>query len=238
MHHIAVLGSSGAIGRAVILQLSANFPDARIYAFSRQPQQDLPSSVQSISIDYTNEDSIKQAAQVLQEGEVFSMVFVATGLLHAEGMMPEKSLQDLTGDNMLASYQANTVFPALVAKYFSPKLDSKSRSWFAVLSARVGSITDNRLGGWTSYRAAKAALNMVIKNASIEIGRFNKQAVVVGLHPGTVDSALSKPFQANVPKEKLFTPDFAATQLLKVLKGLKPESGGACYAWDGTRIDP
>ncbi len=238
MHHIAVLGSAGAIGRAITLQLAASFPNARIYAFSQQSQQGLPTAVRSISLDYTNEASIKQAAQVLDEGEVFSMVFVATGLLHAEGMMPEKSLQELTRDNMLASYQANTVFPALVAKYFAPKLDSKSRSWFAVLSARVGSITDNRLGGWTSYRAAKAALNMVIKNTSIEIGRFNKQAVIVGLHPGTVDSALSKPFQANVPKEKLFTPNFAATQLLKVLKGLKPESSGACYAWDGTRIEP
>ena len=238
MINIAVLGCSGAIGKAITEQLAQAFPHARIYAFSRQPRQDFAANVQAASIDYTDEHTIEQAAKVLGPGQCFSMVFVATGLLHNEKMMPEKSLQDLSPENMMASYQANTVLPALVAKHFAPKLAKDSRSWFAVLTARVGSISDNRLGGWTAYRASKAALNMVIKNTSIEIGRFNKEAVIVGLHPGTVDSNLSKPFQDNVPKDKLFSPDFAASQMLKVLKGLKPESSGACYAWDGTRIDP
>jgi NAD(P)-dependent dehydrogenase (short-subunit alcohol dehydrogenase family) len=133
---------------------------------------------------------------------------------------------------------ANTVVPALVAKYFLPKLSKTNRSVFAALSARVGSISDNRLGGWYAYRASKAALNMIIKTAAIEMQRVNKHAIVVGLHPGTVDSALSKPFQARVPEDRLFTPAYAADRLITVLGQLQPADTGQCWDWQGLPIQP
>ena len=126
----------------------------------------------------------------------------------------------------------------MVAKHFLPKLNKENRSIFAALSARVGSISDNQLGGWYAYRTSKAALNMVIKNAAIEIGRLNKKAIIVGLHPGTVDSNLSMPFQGNVPDGKLFTPEYSVQKLLQVLTNLTSEQSGKCFAWDGTEVKP
>jgi NAD(P)-dependent dehydrogenase (short-subunit alcohol dehydrogenase family) len=165
-------------------------------------------------------------------------VIVATGLLHDGELVPEKSLRDLSAEKFLRLFEVNTILPALVGKYFLPKLNRENKSIFAALSARVGSISDNQLGGWYAYRASKAALNMIIKNAAIEIGRQNKQAVIVGLHPGTVDSRLSKPFQSNVADGQLFTPAFSAQKLLEVLETLTQEKSGKCFAWDGQEITP
>lgn len=128
--------------------------------------------------------------------------------------------------------------PALIAKHLLPKLNKDHPAIFAALSARVGSISDNQLGGWYAYRASKAALNMIIKNAAIEVGRRNRKAIVVGLHPGTVDSDLSKPFQGNVADGKLFTPEDSAQKLLEVLRSLGPEQTGKCFAWDGKEVLP
>lgn len=126
--------------------------------------------------------------------------------------------------------------PALVAKHFLPLLARDRKSVFAALSARVGSISDNQLGGWHAYRASKAALNMLLRTFAIELARRNPRAVCVGLHPGTVDTGLSAPFQANVPEGKLFTPDFAAARLLEVVDRLKPDDSGHVFAWDGQLI--
>jgi NAD(P)-dependent dehydrogenase (short-subunit alcohol dehydrogenase family) len=128
------------------------------------------------------------------------------------------------------------VGPALVAKHFLPLLPRQGRSVFAALSARVGSIGDNRLGGWHSYRASKAALNMLIKNASIELARTRPDAVIVGLHPGTVDTGLSKPFQRGVAHNKLFTPEYCAERLIAVTDGLTRDDTGHVFAWDGARV--
>ena len=147
-------------------------------------------------------------------------------------------MRDLSAEKFHRIFDANTVTPALIAKYFLPKLNASAPSVFAALSARVGSVSDNHLGGWYAYRASKAALNMVIKNASIEIARRNTHAVVVGLHPGTVDSDLSKPFQSHVPNGQLFTAEYSAERLLEVLKNLKPEQTGKCFAWDGQEVLP
>ena len=162
---------------------------------------------------------------------------VTTGVLHlGADIQPEKSLRDLSADKFHAIFAANTIFPALAAKHFLPLLHRDKRSVFAALSARVGSISDNRLGGWYAYRASKAALNMIIKNAAIEIERRHKQAIVVGLHPGTVDSDLSKPFQSNVQQNKLFTPAFSAASLLDVVDRLTLDDSGKCFAWNGQEI--
>ena len=123
------------------------------------------------------------------------MVLVATGILHDEVFMPEKSLKDLSAEKFIHLFLVNSVLPAIIAKHFIPRLNQKKRSVFAALSARVGSISDNKMGGWYSYRASKSALNMIIKNVAIETARKNEQAIIVGLHPGTVDSNLSRPFQ-------------------------------------------
>ena len=126
----------------------------------------------------------------------------------------------------------------LLAKHVFKKFDGSGAPIFATVSARVGSISDNRLGGWYAYRASKAALNMIIKNLSIEVARKNKKAIIVGLHPGTVDSDLSKPFQKHVAKEKLFSPEFSSEKLLQVLQSLKPDCSGKCFAWDGKEVLP
>ena len=172
-----------------------------------------------------------------QTGIAPDLVIVATGLLHRNGKGPEKSLRELDPEWMLENYRINAVGPALIAKHFLPLMPRNQRTVFAVLSARVGSISDNRLGGWHSYRASKAALNMLIRNISIEWQRKNPQAIIVGLHPGTVETGLSAPFKGN-PATERFAPAKAAEQLLRVLDGLNPEQSGQLFGFDGALIAP
>ena len=145
--------------------------------------------------------------------------------------MRELDLQRLT-----QLFAVNAAGPALVAKHFLPLLRKNSKTLFASLSARVGSISDNRLGGWYSYRASKAALNMLLKTFAIEHARQWPDSVVAGLHPGTVDTALSQPYTSRTPKETLFSPETSARHLLKVMNQLSPEESGGVFAWDGSRI--
>ena len=132
----------------------------------------------------------------------------------------------------------NTIGPTLIGKYFIPYLRKDEKSVFAFLSARVGSISENKLGGWYSYRASKTALNQIIKNFSIEIKRTNKNAIFVGLQPGTVKSFLSKPFERNVKEDNLFTPEYSAEKLLQVINDLSPDDSGKFFAWNGEEIQP
>ena len=236
--NIAIIGSSGALGGAFIRRLSATYPDAAIHAFSRNPPQQTISNVVYHVINYQDEAAIEKAASLASAAKPIDRVIVANGILHDGELMPEKSLGDLSAEKFHRLFEVNTILPALVAKYFLPKLNRNSPSIFAALSARVGSISDNRLGGWYAYRASKAALNMIIKNAAIEVGRRNKQAIVVSLHPGTVDSNLSKPFQRNVADGMLFTPEFSVQKLLQVMESLTPGHSGKCFAWDGKEIAP
>ena len=171
------------------------------------------------------------------EGRVLDLVIVATGILHdGPDLRPEKTWRSLDASALERVYRINTIGPALIAKHLLPSLAPDRKSVFAALSARVGSISDNRLGGWHAYRASKAALNMLIKTFAIELARRNPKALCVGLHPGTVDTKLSRPFQSNVPKPKLFDVDFVASRLLSVLDRLTPEDSGKLFAWDGQRI--
>ena len=238
VQNIVVIGSSGSIGRAFVNQLANKYHDATIHAFSRHPSQDEIDNVLFHEIDYTDESSIEASAAIASDNGLIDMVIVATGILHEGDLMPEKSLRELSADKFQRLFEVNTVAPALIAKYFLPKLHKETRSIFAALSARVGSISDNQMGGWYAYRSSKAALNMIIKNAAIEVGRRNKNAIIVGLHPGTVDSDLSKPFQKNVADGKLFTPEFSAGKLIEVLDNLTVENSGHCFAWDGQEVEP
>ena len=236
--NIAIIGASGAIGIAFTEQLSALYAGATIHVFSRNELKPSANNTINYVIDYKNEASIETAASVASKESPLDMVIVATGMLHVDGIMPEKALRELSAEKFHYLFEVNTILPALIAKHFLPNLNRNNRSIFAALSARVGSISDNQLGGWYAYRASKAALNMIIKNAAIEIGRRNKKSIIVGLHPGTVDSSLSKPFQGNVPDGKLFTADFSVKKLLEVLENLSPEHSGRCFAWDGKEVEP
>jgi NAD(P)-dependent dehydrogenase (short-subunit alcohol dehydrogenase family) len=227
--NIAILGASGAIGSAFTKLISEKNPNASLFAFSRNGEH---------SIDYGSEDSIDEAAELAAKDKPIDLVIVAGGILHDGELMPEKSLRDLSAEKFQRIFEVNSITPALIAKYFLPKLNREQPSIFAALSARVGSISDNQLGGWYAYRASKVALNMIIKNAAIEVGRRNKQAIIIGLHPGTVDSDLSKPFQGNVADGKLFTPEYSAGKLLEVLEHLSPKQTGKCFAWDGKEVLP
>lgn len=238
LQNIAIIGSAGAIGAALTQALSTRFPDAAITSFSRRKPSTSLANVTHFTIDYDNEDSIQNAAAIASEKSPLDWVIVATGILHDGDIMPEKSLRELSAEKMMTLFTRNTIVPALIAKHFIPKLDRHKQVVFAALSARVGSISDNALGGWYSYRASKTALNMIIKNAAIETARRNKASIIVGLHPGTVDSDLSKPFQANVPIGKLFRAEDSAKMMIDVLEGLGPQNSGKCFAWDGQEVFP
>ncbi|MFT5084384.1 MAG: NAD(P)-dependent dehydrogenase (short-subunit alcohol dehydrogenase family) [Lentisphaeria bacterium] len=233
--NIVIIGASGGLGSAFV-KAFADDSSNTIYAFSRSEIEDKLANVNYGRVDFTAEASIKQAAEKSAQWGPLDCVIVAAGVLHDSDLKPEKSLRDLSVDNFQRSFVANTIGPALVAKHFLPKLQRNRRSVFAALSARVGSIGDNRLGGWYAYLASKAALNMVIKTASIEIARLQKQVIVVGLHPGTVDTSLSQPFQQRVPSDKLFSTEYSARQLIKVLQGLTVENSGKVFAWDGNEV--
>ena len=186
-------------------------------------------------LDLEDEASIAAAAARAGRPE---LVIVATGLLHEDGRGPEKAWGELDGAWLARAFAVNAIGPALVAKHFLPIMPREGRSVFAALSARVGSISDNKLGGWYGYRASKAALNQLVRTLSIEDRRRNKRGVVVALHPGTVDTALSRPFQGNVQPGRLFAPDRAAVQLLDVIDGFGPADSGKLFDWEGKEVQP
>lgn len=214
-----VIGTGGGIGAALADALEEEENDV-----VRLARADL---------DLTDEPGIAAAAAKVAKAD---MVVVATGLLHDADHSPEKALRDLDPVWLARQYAVNAIGPALVAKHFLPIMPRTGRSVFAALSARVGSISDNRLGGWYGYRASKAALNQLIRTLAVEDKRRNDRGIVVALHPGTVDTRLSKPFQQS--GRDLFQPGRAAVQLLDVLDALKPGDSGKLFAWDGTEIAP
>lgn len=220
-----VVGASGGIGAAVADRLQASGRFAVVHRLSRS----------ETGLDLEDEASIAAAASRVAAGPAPALVFVATGILH-DGQAPERSFRALSAEHLMRDYRVNTVGPAMVAKHFLPLLTRTRPAVFAALSARVGSIGDNRLGGWHAYRASKAALNMILRNLAIELARSHPQAIVAGLHPGTVDTALSRPFQKGVAEGKLFSPAYSAERMLDVLDGLTPTDSGGVFAWDGARI--
>ena len=232
----AVFGSSGGIGRALVSSLASR--GVPVLAGSRSGDAPLGGPVTPFTFDLDDEDSVARAAHEWRDSPP-DLVIVATGVLTlADGTGPERSLKQLDPQAMARVFQLNTIGPALVAKHVLPLFPRDRPATFAALSARVGSIGDNRIGGWHSYRASKAALNMLVRNFAIELGRTHKQAVVVGLHPGTVDTALSQPFQSNLPEGQLTSPSEAADNLLAVIDKLGPQDSGNTFDWQGQRIEP
>ncbi|GAB7550943.1 SDR family oxidoreductase [Novosphingobium sp. 11B] len=231
----AVFGASGAIGGAVAARLARSGRFGAVLAGSRGgicPASDCT----PFRFDLDDEASIAVAAAALPQP--LGMVLVCTGMLHdeASAIAPEKTLRALDAKALARVYAVNAIGPALIAKHVLPRLPRHGRCVFAVLSAKVGSIGDNRLGGWHAYRASKAALNMLMRNFAIEMRRTHPEVIVVALHPGTVKSDLSAPFERGVPPERLFTPEYAAEHLLDVVDRLDRVDSGGLFAWDGTRL--
>ncbi|MEC8033872.1 MAG: SDR family NAD(P)-dependent oxidoreductase [Pseudomonadota bacterium] len=224
-----IIGASGGIGGAFRTLLEEEGAFAPVHGFARP-------FTGANHIDLLDEASIAAAAAHVARGPAPALIFVATGLLHEGDRGPEKALRDVDPDWLARSYAVNAIGPLLVAKHFLPLMPRTGRTVFAALSARVGSISDNRLGGWHGYRASKAALNMLVRTLAIEEKRRNDRSILVTLHPGTVDTALSRPFQANVPDGRLFDPERAAMQLLDVIEALKPTDSGKLLDYQGEEI--
>ncbi len=190
-----------------------------------------------IAMDLADPESITAGiAQVRQQAPELQQVINTAGVLHWDQGQPEKSLRQLNPQAALYSYQVNALGPALLAQALWDVMRKTKHFKFASLSARVSSISDNRLGGWHSYRASKAAQNMMLKNVALELGRVNPSACVALLHPGTVDTDLSKPFQSRVPSDKLFDVQRAAAQLDQVLQDFGPADSGVLRDWAGEDI--
>ncbi len=213
-----VIGASGAIGAAVLSQLRTDPRCGEALGLHRRSQP---------ALDLADGASIAAAAEALQGP--FQLIVNAAGLLHTPAQRPEKKLGDLDEAQLLASFQVNTVGPALLLRHFTPLLDRR-RAVLAMLSAKVGSIGDNRLGGWYGYRASKAALNMLIRTAAIELRRSQPNSVLLALHPGTVRSALSAPFRGG---ELGREPALAAAELLAVMDAASTADSGSFLDYRG-----
>ena len=185
------------------------------------------------TVDPIDEASVARAVATI---DGIDLAIVTTGMLHDAMQQPERALKQLDPVALARSFAINSIAPAIVAKHLIPRMPRDRRAVFATLGARVGSIGDNRTGGWHGYRASKAALVMLMKTIAIEVARTHPHAIIVTLHPGTVDTPMSKPFQGGVAPDKLFTPADAAARLLAVIDRLTPADSGGHFAWDGSRI--
>jgi NAD(P)-dependent dehydrogenase (short-subunit alcohol dehydrogenase family) len=229
-----VFGSSGGIGGALAEAVIASGRYASVYTVSRSGA--VVEGAVNRRAEFTDEAQLASLAAEIGAAGPVTLCLVASGLLSADGVQPEKTYRALSAEAFARVFAANTIGPALIAKHFLPLMPKAERSVFAALSARVGSISDNRLGGWHAYRASKAALNMLIRNFAIEQSRRAPGNICVGLHPGTVDTGLSKAFQGGVPGEKLFSPPQSAGYLLGVVDRLTPEDSGKCFDWVGKEV--
>jgi NAD(P)-dependent dehydrogenase (short-subunit alcohol dehydrogenase family) len=221
-----VVGAAGGIGGALYGRLSTQSRFSIVLGLGRRC---------SPPLDLTDEASIAGAARhVAGLGADLRLIIDASGILHGDGLSPEKSWRDLDAAQMARAFAVNAIGPALLMKHFLPLLPRRGRSVFATLSARVGSIGDNRLGGWYSYRASKAALNQFVRTAAIELGRRQPAAICVALHPGTVATSLSSPFvKAGLEVQ---TPEQAAGRLLDVIDRLPPGSSGGFFDHRGESV--
>ncbi|WP_017297576.1 SDR family NAD(P)-dependent oxidoreductase [Nodosilinea nodulosa] len=240
-----VVGASQGIGLGFVRQLLQDDRFERVYGTYRRPEsaQGLLAltarqpRLTCLPMDVTDEDAIAAMIGQIQAHTLrLHRAVYCVGVLHDGEFQPEKSLRQVTGENLLRSFQTNAVGAALLAKHLMPLFKHDQPSVLAAISAKVGSIGDNRLGGWYGYRASKAALNMLMKTTALEYARRCPQTTVALLHPGTTDTRLSAPFQRGVPPEKLFSVERTVAQLMTVMDGLTLADSGEFFSWDGTRL--
>ncbi|MEH6556282.1 MAG: SDR family NAD(P)-dependent oxidoreductase [Oceanicoccus sp.] len=234
-----VIGARSTIGKSIIRQLADDESVDHIVAVSRV------ASTQEVENDYKlryvatdySEASISLICEELAccKGSI-TRVIICNGVLHTKDIAPEKRLEDISAASLLEIMNINAIIPVLWLSKIAPLLRGEKTCRVAVLSARVGSIEDNRSGGWYAYRASKAALNMLIKTAAIELRRRAPNVKLIAFHPGTTDTQLSKPFQRSVPDGKLFTPDYVASVLLKLLETLNPATEVEFFDWNGQPV--
>ncbi len=242
---ILVIAASGGIGLAISKKLIEQ--NHILFLTTRSIHSDPGEHLKSISenkaelfeLDLTNETDISVLFESIKtKTSWLDLIINCSGLLYDETLQPEKRIEDLEYKKLQRNFMINSIAPVMIAKFSLPLFRHDQLNIFANISARVGSISDNRLGGWYSYRMSKAAQNMATKTLSIELKRRRPNTIVVGLHPGTVDTRLSKPFQGNVKKQHLKTADEAANNLLNVISNLSLEHTGKVFAWDGQEIQP
>jgi len=240
-----IIGANSDIGKAIALQTQAEKNTALILIsrdFSNFDNADFDfntTKIKKITVaDYQAESIDKAVTQLaVFDSAPISRVFVCNGVLHNDNTQPEKRLEDFDAQAFLQVMTSNTLTPMLWIQKLTPLLTGKSPCKFVLFSARVGSISDNRLGGWYSYRASKAALNMMVKTASIELARRAKNIKLIAFHPGTTDTPLSKPFQKNVPANKLFSAEFVAKQLLSIVENAPLDQTASYLDWQGESIN-
>ena len=236
--NILVIGANGGIAKSLIEQLCAD-ANNQVFTVSRNASTQAFANQTHTSLDSSDDPQVQAFVKDLHaKGIALSTVICTTGVLHTSGdktLKPEKRLEDMQSEKFAEYFRVNTVVPAIWLKYLV-KIMQKERAVVIFFSARVGSISENGLGGWYGYRASKAALNMVVKTASIEYKRRSPNTILGCYHPGTVDTDLSKPFQSNVKPGKLFTPAFSAEQLLKHIEGFEAEKSPYYFDWEGKAI--
>jgi len=246
-----IFGASGGLGRALVSHYveknerenAEQQASGSVLAVSRQPApENLEAGVNWYQFDDYDAETIAAWLQQLQTQAPAEQPFVlhgvisTLGVLHTERFMPEKRLADLNTAQLQENFQVNAILPLLLMQQTLPYFATKAPGFWVQLSAMVGSITDNHLGGWYSYRASKAALNMLLKTAAIELKRSHKKLTVAAIHPGTTDTELSKPFQARIRDNKLYTPVQSAKRIAKVIEGLTPEQSGKLWHWNGDEL--
>ena len=240
-----IVGATRGIGLGFVKALLQDKNISKIYATYRNASsatelislQKEYSQLVCLPMDITNESQISAAVEKISaETDKLHLVINCVGILLEGQMQPEKSLRQINPENLMRYFQVNSMGGILLAKHLQPLFKHKEKNIFACISAKIGSIGDNRLGGWYGYRASKAALNMYMKTTAIEYSRRCPKTIIVTLHPGTTDSKLSHPFQRNVPPENLFPVEHTVKLLLGVISNLKPEDSGEFFSWDGNRL--
>ena len=235
-----IIGARGGIGEAFVESIIQTTSTTKIIATSRNEewcQAPCTGRVHRQSLDVTDEQSISALAEHLKaQSQNPKLIVNCTGILHRHDARPERTWREFDLDWMRAVFDVNALGTGLLVKHLIPLMPRTGRAIFVTLSARVGSIADNRLGGWYSYRASKAAQNMIMKTASIESRYRRPELILASLHPGTVDTDLSAPFTARVQPDKLFTPAFSCERLSEVMRSLTPADSGDFFAWDGSTI--
>jgi NAD(P)-dependent dehydrogenase (short-subunit alcohol dehydrogenase family) len=237
-----VLGASGGLGSAMVSEFLNDPEIDKVFAVSskKNPVGSNEGQNQSklvwLQAEYSETQMADTVSQLMPHVGTFSRVCVCHGLLHSDKLWPEKRLEDITSEALQEIFHSNTVVPALWLKLLFKILKGQTPCIVATMSARVGSLSDNNLGGWYAYRASKAALNMVLKTASIEYARRAKNVKLIAFHPGTTDTALSKPFQGTVPTGKLFRTEFVAEQLAMIMDSAQLDGELSYLDWDGQTI--
>lgn len=240
-----VVGGNRGIGFGFVKQLLSDQRFEQIFATYRTADSatellqlaQTHDKLHCLAMDLTDEAQIEQALAKIQTiTPELHFVINCVGFLHDGAITPEKALRQLQMANLMRYFQVNSIGAALLAKHLLPLLNHKKPNIFATISAKIGSIEDNRLGGWYGYRASKAALNMFLKTAAIEYSRRSKQTAIVLLHPGTTDTRLSEPFQRGVPPEKLFPVEKTVGLLMQVLGNVTLADNGSFFSWDGSRL--